>query len=200
MLNYYNLLTANLFVIYFFLRIFTLLPKKLLLLAILILLCFNFINISSDNETIFYFVTGFINYFSFSSFILLIFIIVSIFISKKTTIFPYTSTAFMLMLIIFYGLFFIMSYKLYDIDYSAYLVLACVFAYGLILLLISNRFILFNVTIVIAAVVFFSGILQGNIWNYLLDPVLLMVCIIEISRALLITAKNKQHKDKFIYY
>ncbi|ALB01455.1 membrane protein [Francisella persica ATCC VR-331] len=200
MLNYYNLLTANLFVIYFFLRIFTLLPKRLLLLAILILLCFNFINISSDNETIFYFVTGFINYFSFSSFILLIFIIVTTFISKRTIIFPYTSTAFILMLIIFYGLFFIVSYKLYDIGYNAYLVLAGVFTYGLILLLISNRFTLFNIIIVIATVAFFNGILQGNIWNYLLDPVLLVVCIIEISRALLITAKNKQYKDKFIYY
>lgn len=104
------------------------------------------------------------------------------------------------MLIIFYGLFFIVSYKLYDIGYNAYLVLAGVFTYGLILLLISNRFTLFNIIIVIATVAFFNGILQGNIWNYLLDPVLLVVCIIEISRALLITAKNKQYKDKFIYY
>lgn len=200
MLNYYNLLTANLFVIYIFLRIFTFLPKRLLLLVILILLCFNFINITSDNQTIFYFVTGFINYFSFSSFVLLIFIIVTTFISKKIAIFPYTCTAFLLILIIFYGLFFIVSYKLYDIGYSAYLVLTCVFAYGLMLLVISNRFILFNIIIVIATIAYFSGILQNNIWNYLLDPVLLVICVIEISRALFITTKNKQHKNRIIYY
>ncbi|APC92034.1 MULTISPECIES: hypothetical protein [Francisella] len=200
MLNYYNLLAANLFIIYVFLRIFAALPKRLLLVIIAILLSFNFINITSDNQTIFYFVIGFINYFSFSSFILLIFIILTTFINKRTTIFPYTSTAFMLMLIILYGLFFMVSYKLYDIGFNAYLVLFWVFAYGLILLLISNKFILFNIIIVIVSTAFFSGILQGNIWNYLLDPVLLVLSIIELSRALLITVKNKQVKDKLIYY
>ncbi|ABU60966.1 hypothetical protein FM755_05795 [Francisella tularensis] len=199
MFNNYNLLTTNLFVVYLILRIFTFLPKRLLLLAILILLCFNFISITYDNQTIFYFVTGFINYFSFSSFILLIFIIATTFASKRITIFPYTSIAFLLIIFIFYGSFFIVSYSLYDIGYSAYLVLACVFAYGLILLVISNRFILFNIIIVITTVAYFSGILQGNIWDYLLDPILLVICIIEISRAL-ITTKNKQHKDKIIYY
>ncbi|MDE4953331.1 hypothetical protein NAI68_11825, partial [Francisella tularensis subsp. holarctica] len=67
------------------------------------------------------------------------------------------------------------------------------------LLVISNRFILFNIIIVITTVADFSGILQGNIWDYHLDPILLVICIIEISRAL-ITTKYKQHKDKIIYY
>ncbi|MDE4942942.1 hypothetical protein NAI62_12430, partial [Francisella tularensis subsp. holarctica] len=76
------------------------------------------------NQTIFYFVTGFINYFSFSWFILLMFIIATTFASKRITIFPYTSIAFLFIIFIFYGSFFIVSYSRDDIGYSAYLVLA----------------------------------------------------------------------------
>lgn len=132
MFNNYNLLTTNLFVVYLILRIFTFLPKRLLLLAILILLCFNFISITSDNQTIFYFVTGFINYFSFSSFILLIFIIATTFASKRITIFPYTSIAF------FINNFYILWFILYRIIQSLRYWLQRIFSISLRICLWAN--------------------------------------------------------------
>ncbi|MDE5035931.1 hypothetical protein NAI71_12185, partial [Francisella tularensis subsp. holarctica] len=64
-------MTTNLVVVYIIIRIFTFLPKRLLLQAILILLCFNFISITYDKNTIIYFVKGLIKKFSFSSNILI---------------------------------------------------------------------------------------------------------------------------------
>lgn len=199
MLNYYNLIATNLFIIYLLLRILPKLSKRLFL-VIIIVFGLNFISVTPYNESIFYFATGFINYFSFTSFALLVFIITTAILSKKTTIFLYTSSAFMLMLLVFYAVFFIASYKLYDIGLDPSLILPFIFIYGIALLLISNKFILFNIIITMACLMLFSGLLQGNIWNYLLDPVLLIICIIEIPRALLIRSKFKYHNDELISY
>lgn len=202
MLNYYNLIAANLFTIYIFLRIFSFLQKKTLIIIVVIFLAFNLINVTIDNETIYYFVTGATNYFSFSSFLLLFFIIASIFINDKNTIFPYTSLAFIPIIIVFYSLFFISSYELYDFGFSPYTVVAFIFIYALVLLSISKRFVLFNIIIVVSSAMLFTNILQANIWNYLLDPTLLIICIIEVIRALIVYLSCRKQRDniKIKYY
>ncbi|QIW10713.1 hypothetical protein FIP56_08360 [Francisella sp. LA112445] len=196
MLNYYNLLVANLFMIYFFLRLFSFLQKKILLIIVVILLSLNFVSIT-HNETIYYFAVGFTNYFSFSTSLFLIVLITSIFISNKTIAFPYTSLAFSVILIIFSSLFFISSYKLYDLGFNPYIVSPFIFLYGLVLLSISKKFILFNIIIIISSAMFLTHILQNNIWNYLLDPILLIVCIIEIIRSLIIYGLDRRKKDNY---
>lgn len=202
MLNYYNLLVANLFTIYIFLRIFSFLQKKTLLVIVVILLAFNLVNVTIDNETIYYFTLGVTSYFSLSTFLLLFFIIASIFINDKNTIFPYTSLAFLPIIIIFYSLFFISSYKLYDFGFSPYIVTPFIFIYALVLLSISKRFVLFNIIIVVSSAMLFTNILQANIWNYLLDPTLLIICIIETIRSLIVYLSCKKQKDntKIKYY
>lgn len=44
---------------------------------------------------------------------------------------------------------------------------------------------------------FLTHILQNNIWNYLLDPILLIVCIIEIIRSLIIYGLDRRKKDNY---
>ncbi|WP_150468431.1 hypothetical protein [Francisella sp. SYW-9] len=197
MLNYYNLLAANLFTIYIFLRLLGFLQKKVLLILTIILLALNLISVTSDSETIYYFITGVTSYFSLASSLFLVVIIASIFISNNAIVFPYTSLGFLPILVIFYGLFFIFSYKLYDFGFSPYIVTPFIFIYGLVLLLISNRFILFNIIIVISSVLLLTNILQANIWNYLLDPVLLIICVIEIIRSLVIYRSSRKKKDNY---
>ncbi|MED7819512.1 hypothetical protein [Francisella sp. 19S2-10] len=196
MLNYYNLLATNLFTIYIFLRLFGFLQKKILIVITIILLALNLVSVTSNNETIYYFILGVTNYFSFSSFLFLLFIILSIFINNKTTIFSYTSLAFLPIIIVFYGLFFVLSYKLYDFGYKPYIVVPFIFIYALVLLSISKKFVLFNIIIVISSAIFFTNILQTNIWNYLLDPTLLIICIIEIITCMI----HLKKKDKIIKY
>ncbi|ASG68455.1 hypothetical protein CDV26_08665 [Francisella halioticida] len=202
MLNYYNLLVANIFTIYIFLRLFGFLQKKILLIIVIVLLALNLINVTSNNETIYYFIIGVTSYFSFSSFLFLVSIIASIFINNKTTIFPYTSLAFLPIMIIFYGLFFVSSYKLYDFGFNPYIVTPFIFIYGLALLSISKRFILFNTIIVLSSAMLLTHILQVNIWNYLLDPTLLIICIIEVIRSLITHLSHRKQKSniKIEYY
>ncbi|MED7787887.1 hypothetical protein [Francisella sp. 19X1-34] len=197
MLNYYNLLAANLFTIYIFLRLLGFLQKKVLVILTIILLALNLISVTSDSETIYYFITGVTSYFSFSSLLFLVAIISSIFISNKATTFTYTSLAFLPILVIFYSLFFISSYELYDFGFWPYIVTAFIFIYALILLSISKRFVLFNTIIVLSSAMFVTHILQANIWNYFLDPVLLIICVIEIIRSVIIYHSSKNKKDNY---
>ncbi|MFC4892185.1 hypothetical protein ACFPDQ_03885 [Pseudofrancisella aestuarii] len=192
MLNYYGLLATNLFIIYLITRILGFLPKKNLTISVFILfLLFNTINVES-NVNIAEIVFGFIGYLSISSSLLLIILIFNKLYSSNKTTFTYTSIAFLMILTIFYVSFFINSYTLYDIGFTPYIILFFIFTYGLILLKVSKNFILFNCIILMSCVISFTELLQLNIWNYLVDPCLLIICIIELVRSLVIRFRNKQ--------
>lgn len=200
MLNYYGLIATNIFLAYFFIMILAFLPKKYKFIITLILIAISNLIPIVNNLTIAELAFGYIGYLSLCSTLFILIIITTKLYSKQAVIFSYTCLAFLIMCIIFYGCFFISSYKLYDIGFSAYIVLLFIFSYGIILLLISNKFIVFNTILLIATLASFSNLLQMNIWNYIIDPILVIICLIELISALIILVKNKKENIAEIKY
>ena len=193
MLNYYGLIATNIFITYFFITLLAPLAKKYRFAITLVLIAiFNTVP-ALHNLTIAELASGYVGYLSICSVLLMLIVISSKLCTTQVTTFAYTSLAFLIMCIVFYVCFFISSYKLYDLGFNPYMILLVVFAYGITLLLISNKFILFNSILLVSTLVFFSALLQLNIWNYIVDPILIIVSLIEIISTLVVltTKKNK---------
>ncbi len=175
-------------------KILSFLPKKYkLTITLLIIIISNFLPVVNNN-TAAKLALSYIGYLSICSTLFILIIIVSKLYNNKVVTFSYTSLSFIAICIIFYGCFFISSYKLYDIGFNAYIVVPFIFTYGFVLLLISKRFIVFNAIFLAAVLASLSYLLQINIWNYLIDPVLIIICLIELLSDLIIFLKKKERK------
>lgn len=196
MINYYGLITTNLLTIYLFSKLFTLLPKKTTLtITTVILVIANNVNIY-QNINLIELIFGFINYISISTTLFITIIILSKLSNSYRYYFVNTSCAFIPIFIVFYSSLFLFTQNLFDYGFTPSTVLAPIFIYAVLLIFISKKFILFNVILIISTISTFSEIIGVNVWNYIIDPSLLIICIFEIIGYLIYLAVSKYKKTK----
>ena len=188
---YYNILAANIFTCYLLLRVFFFKCRKAQLVIFSVTLIIILIGCFTNIVNFIYFIPGFVSYLSTASTLLMLIILISQFIKSKTYTFGYTSIAFLILVIVFYGSFALDSYYLYHKGFNPFTIAISVYVYAVILFACSRKFLLFNIIIIVSSLLFFTSLLQDNIWNYLVDPILLLVCLIELISALMNKLFNK---------
>jgi hypothetical protein len=188
---YYNLLAANMILCYILSRVFFFKWRKAQIIVFSVTLLISIIGCITSSVSFIYLISGVFSYLSTASTLFMLIILISQFSKNVKYTYEYTSIAFLILLVPFYLSFAVSSYYLYDIGYNPYIIAIFVYIYALILVAYSKKFLLFNIIIIISSLLFFTSILQGNIWNYLADPILVIICLIE----LIIVFVNKRFKN-----
>jgi hypothetical protein len=187
--NYYGIIATNIFLAYLLAKLtFAVSHKIKLIIITAILVLFNAINLES-NITISAAIFGFIGYVSIPTICICMIYIINTIFNKKSTPQIATSLAFILIMTILYSMFFVSSYTIYDIGFTPYIIIGAFAIYGICLSMISDKFAYFNYIVLFAIAFSFTNILGNNVWNYLIDPTLLIVCVIEILSTININKK-----------
>ena len=152
--------------------------KKTKLLTIFIISLLSLI--PRKNVNLIMLVNGYFSLLSITSTILFSLYIINSFVRHDIIKFDYTLYAFVPILLFFYGFSTVAFTPFYPYSYGfapLYLV-SIIGIYALSLAFISKRFFLFNVLVLFAIVISHSKFLGNNLWNYLIDPIILFWIII----------------------
>lgn len=153
--------------------------NKIKLLIVTIAIIASLISWCGNTKTVML-INGLINMLSISSLCLLLIYIFDNLTKSNNLSYRYSLYAFAPIVIFFYAFSLFAHTRFYPFTYgfSPLMLTMIVSIYALTLLAISRKFILFNCIICLVLLTYHTNILGHNLWNYLLDPILIILILV----------------------